>query len=301
VGRAVTLLGAVAMDLAAGEPPAWMHPTVAMGSVVGALERRAPARGPAQLAFGALLVGVPAALGAGLGIFVERLPVLWRVPLSVSLLKAALSLRELLAAGQRMERALEAGDLGAARSAARDLVSRPAAGLDAPALASAAIESLAENLADSYVAPLLFFRAFGLPGALAYRAVNTADAMVGYRGRYELLGKAAARLDDVLSYVPSRVAALALVVAAPIAGLSPRAALRTGFRDHRRTASPNAGWPMAVAAGACGVRLEKPDHYVLGEGRAPEASDIARSRRLVFTAAALTTLALVLTWGRRTR
>jgi adenosylcobinamide-phosphate synthase len=131
--------------------------------------------------------------------------------------------------------------------------------------------------------------------------VNTADAMVGYRGRYELLGKAAARLDDALSYVPSRAAALALIVAAPVVGLSPRAALRTGLRDHRRTASPNAGWPMAVAAGACGVRLEKPGHYTLGQGRQPDASDIARARHLVVVAAALATLAIVLTWGRRPR
>ena len=285
-------LGALALDLIAGEPPTWMHPTVAMGALISALERRAPSAPALQLAYGGVLVGVPVAASVGLAWIIGQLPKWSRLPMTLVLLKTSFSLGELVAAGERVEGDLKRDDLEAARADVRDLVSRPVATLERAHIASAAIESLAENLGDSYVAPLLFFRLAGLGGALAYRAVNTADAMVGYRGRYEFLGKAAARLDDLLNYMPARVSALALVAAAPLAGLRSGEAMRVGLRDHRRTASPNAGWPMAVAAGACGVRLEKMGHYSLGPGCAPSGSDIASARRLVTTAALLVTIAV---------
>jgi len=122
--------------------------------------------------------------------------------------------------------------------------------------------------------------------------------MVGYRGRYEDLGKAAARLDDALNYAPARLTALALVAAAPLAGGSAQAAWRVALAHHRRTASPNAGWPMAAAAGALGLRLAKVGHYSLGDGREPMAGDIRRARRLVATAAALITVGLLASYAR---
>jgi adenosylcobinamide-phosphate synthase len=140
--------------------------------------------------------------------------------------------------------------------------------------ASAAIESIAENLSDSLVAPLFYYVVFGVPGALAYRAINTLDAMIGYHGRYEYLGRAAAKLDDLANLIPARLTAALLFFAAGLAGASPRAALAIGLRDHARTESPNAGWPMAVMGGALGVELEKVGHYVLGrpaEDPSPEA------------------------------
>src|SRR5262249_33430479 len=153
--------------------------------------------------------------------------------------------------------ALRADDLRTARTRLRALVSRDTSTLDRDLVAAAAVESVAENLGDSFVAPLFWYAALGLPGAVAYRYVNTCDAMLGYRGRYECLGKASARPDDMASWLPARLAAFLLVISAPLAGGDATAAWHVLRRDHRRTASPNAGWPMSAMAGALAVRLEK--------------------------------------------
>jgi adenosylcobinamide-phosphate synthase len=204
-------------------------------------------------------------------------------------LKSMLSLRGLAAGALAVGADLRRADLTGARAAlGRDLVSRPTAALDAGQVASATVESVAENLTDAFLAPVLFFLVFGLPGAVAYRVVNTADAMIGYREGILLhFGRVAARLDDVLNLVPARVAALALIVAAPLAGGDGRRALETMRRDHGRTASPNAGWTMAAMAGALGVALEKPGVYRLGDGRPPTADDVARAVRIMALGAAL--------------
>lgn len=206
-----------------------------------------------------------------------------------------LALRGLFAAALEVARLLAVGDpLAARRALAWHLVSRPTADLDAGHVASGAIESVAENLTDAYAAPVLFFLAFGLPGAALYRAVNTADAMLGYReGALEHFGKAAARLDDLLNLVPARLSALAIVAGAPLARGNALAAWRTLRRDRAATASPNAGWTMSAIAGALEVRLEKPGAYRLGEGRMPDAEDIRRSVRLVAVAAAVLTVLLL--------
>jgi adenosylcobinamide-phosphate synthase len=290
---------ALAVDLALGEPPASIHPVVGMGRAIAGLERVAPADPRRARAFGVLLPLVPGTLAALAGVFIGRLrPWPVRALAMAWALKTSFALRGLLGAGRRVERALLAGDLAEARRESLALVGRPTADLSGEETASAAIESLAENLCDSYVAPLLFYRIAGLPGALAYRAANTADAMVGYRGRYEHLGKAAARLDDVLNLIPARVSALALVAAATITRDSPGRAAARALREHARTASPNAGWPMAAAAGALGVRLCKRDHYSFSGERAPTPADIARARRLVAGAAALVTLFVLASFRR---
>jgi adenosylcobinamide-phosphate synthase len=170
-------------------------------------------------------------------------------------------------------------------------------------VASAAIESVAENLADSVAAPFLYYVAFGLPGAVVYRVVNTADAMYGYHGDLEWLGKAAARSDDMLSWLPSRMSALALVGAAtllcgPGAG---RRALTCWREDGPLTESPNAGRPMAAMAGSLGRRLEKPGHYVLGNGFAdPGPADVRTAVELAGIATTLIGLiAIAALLGRR--
>src|SRR5206468_2954454 len=161
--------------------------------------------------------------------------------------------------------------------------------------ASAAVESVAENLTDALVAPVCFYLVFGLAGAAAYRAVNTADAMLGYRdGSLEWFGKLAARLDDVLNFVPARLAALGLVAGAVAAGEDARGALRMLRRDGALTASPNAGRTMAAMAGALGLTLGKRGAYRLGEGRPPTAGDVARAVRVFAWAAGLTLGALLL-------
>ena len=132
--------------------------------------------------------------------------------------------------------------------------------LPQPLLVSATVESVAENTSDSFVAPLFYFLLLGIPGAIAYRVVNTLDAMVGYHGEYEYLGKFASKLDDVLNFIPARLTALLLVVAAFLSKRSASASWRVALSDHSKTESPNAGWPMAAVAGALNVQLETVGH-----------------------------------------
>jgi len=214
--------------------------------------------------------------------------------LAVYLLKSTFAVRGLAAAALRARHRLAHHDAEGARCALASLVSRDTATLTPSLISAAAIESVAENCSDSIVAPLLFYVVGGVPAAVAYRAINTLDAMIGYRGELEWLGKAAARLDDLVNLVPARLTALLLAAAAPLARGSVVRAFVTWARDRARTESPNAGHPMAAMAGALGVVLEKRGAYRLGGGlRAPGADDIARAVRVMAGAAALMT-ALVL-------
>jgi adenosylcobinamide-phosphate synthase len=216
------------------------------------------------------------------------LPVWARWLLTALLLKPAFALRSLITAGVQVLRALQAGDLPAARRlVALHLVSRDTSHLSPGQVASAAVESLAENLTDSFLSPLFYFALGGVPLAWFYRFVNTADAMIGYHTpQYEYLGKFAARLDDVLNWLPARVAAFSIVLSAGLLGLDAGSALRVMRTQHRRTNSPNAGWTMAAISGALGVRLEKIGAYQLNEQCAlPENRSIESACRLVAVAA----------------
>ena len=287
-----TLLIPIGVDLVWGEPPARFHPVVWMGKAIGALERRAPGGAQARLAYGAGMAMACVAIFAGPAWLLERALGRGGLGGAVALglcLKPAFAIGALLRATSRVGETLRRDDLAAARDGLRTLVGRDTSALPSPLLAAAAIESVAENLSDSVVAPLFYWALWGLPGAIAYRAVNTLDAMVGYRTyRYEHLGKAAARLDDLANLLPARLTALLLVVAAPLAGGSAGEAWRVMWRDHCATASPNAGWPMSVTAGALGVQLEKVGHYRLNRaGRRPEPGDVARAISLAQAALAV--------------
>jgi len=238
----------------------------------------------AAAALAGALVAILARSAGGAGVVVEALA-----------LTTMLSLRDLARAAWRVQSALRGGDLEGARLAVgRDLVSRPTAALGAGQVAAATIESVAENLTDSVVAPAAFYLVFGLPGVFVYRAVNTLDAMIGYRqGALEHFGKIAARLDDVLNVIPARLAALAVVAAAGTAGADMSRAWRTMVDHHGRTASPNAGWTMAAMAGALRVRLEKPGHYVLGDGPEPGPGHISTAVRMLIVAAIMSVTVIV--------
>ena len=207
---------------------------------------------------------------------------------SALLLKSAFAVRALGRAARLVRDALAAGSVPDARAALRNLCSRDAGQLDAASLVAATVESVAENTSDSVVAPLCYYALFGLPGAIFYRAVNTLDAMVGYRGRYEYLGKASARLDDLLNLVPARLTAALLLAA----GALTRQRVARGYavwrRDAARTASPNAGRPMAAMAGLLGVQLTKGDEYRLGDAeRALEPRTIDEAWRVAALGALL--------------
>jgi adenosylcobinamide-phosphate synthase len=199
---------------------------------------------------------------------------------------------------------LETDGLPGGRAAVAHIVGRETKSLDEAAICRAAIESLAENFSDGVVAPLFWMVVLGLPGALAYKAVNTADSMIGHRTeRHEAFGWASARFDDLVNLPASRLSALWLMLAAIPLGLSPAGALRTIRNDARYHRSPNAGWPEAAMAGALGIRLSGPRIYDgvpveerwVGEGRSElTAKDIRAALKLYRTACGLQIAVLVL-------
>jgi adenosylcobinamide-phosphate synthase len=301
----LVLLLALAIEVLIGDPRTRWHPVARFGQAMNLALRAAPRSGATvQLAFGAAVVvagvgGVALIAAGGLAAATALHPLLG-VALSAALLKTSFSYRQLEQEAALVASHVAEDRIAAARSALHALVSRDTQTLSPPQAASAAIESVAENLSDSFVAPLLYFALFGVPGALAYRAVNTLDAMIGYHGRYEYLGRTAAKLDDLANLIPARLTALLIVVAAALAGAAPGGAARITRRDHTRTESPNAGWPMAAMAGALGVQLEKLGHYRLGDaGRACGAETIrttigiARWTVALAAGLALTGLALI--------
>jgi len=199
---------------------------------------------------------------------------------------------------------LETQGLSGGRMAVAHIVGRDTKSLDEAAICRAAIESLAENFSDGVVAPLFWMAVAGLPGALAYKAVNTADSMIGHRTeRHEAFGWASARFDDLVNLPASRLSALWLMLAAIPLGLSPAGALRTIRNDAGHHRSPNAGWPEAAMAGALGIRLSGPRIYDgvpveerwVGEGRSElTAKDIRAALKLYRTACGLQIAVLVL-------
>jgi adenosylcobinamide-phosphate synthase len=207
----------------------------------------------------------------------------WAASLALGvLLKPLLAWALLRSEVQAVEAAL-GQSLDAGRERLRWLVSRDVAPLTDTQVRESAIETLAENLNDSVVAPLFWFALLGLPGAALYRFANTADAMWGYPGLYQgknwaWAGKWAARVDDLLSWLPARITAALLLLAVGARGL---ALARQLSAQARQTPSPNSGWPMAAMALALYVRLSKPGVYALhAQGRAPQPVDTARAARL---------------------
>jgi adenosylcobinamide-phosphate synthase len=216
------------------------------------------------------------------------LPVYWLAEACV--LKTTFAYRGLMQAAQQVQAALDAGELEHARQLVSwHLVSRDTTTLTPSQVAAATVESVAENASDGIIAPLVFYALGGLPAALAYRFINTADAMLGYRDpEHEWLGKVPARLDDLVNLVPARLTAGLFLFATWLLSGPTHRALRIWWRDAGQTASPNAGRPMSVMAGALGVELKKVGYYCLGAGQAlPAAQDIpAAIRLLAWTVAA---------------
>jgi adenosylcobinamide-phosphate synthase len=216
---------------------------------------------------------------------------------SAIFLKPVFAYRNLRQNIAEVAQALTLDDLPTARHLAGwHLVSRDTNELTAEEVAGAAIESLAENMTDSLTAPLTAYVVGGLPAAWAYRFVNTADAMWGYRtAEFEQLGKFPARLDDILNWLPARLTAWLLVAAAWLAGENAAQAKRAMLSQHHQTSSPNAGWTMSTMAGALGVTLSKRDAYQLVGGEAKVAgSTIRRALRIADIGVGLTVISLVI-------
>lgn len=266
--------------------PARFHPVAGFGTVASRLEastyRDSRSAGVGHVG---LLVGATVGVAAMSCCASDRV----YVSLTAAATWTALGGSSLSAMGAEFADRALANDITAARDLLPSLCGRDPAALDMDGLVRAALESVAENTSDATVAPLFWGAVAGVPGLLGYRAVNTLDAMVGYRNeRYEHFGWAAARIDDAANLVPARIAGALTVALAPVVGGSPRRSLEVWRRDARRHPSPNAGVVEASAAGALGVALGGPTAYRhgvedrprLGTGPAPTATDLLRAVRL---------------------
>ena len=318
-GPALLLPLALALDAALGDPD-WLwrrvpHPVVLMGRLIDWLDRKLNrgmdrAKRLAGVAALALLIAATGLAAGALQWAFARHPV--GIAVEVVTVSTLLAQRSLYDHVRRVYSAFAQGGLRAARDAVSQVVGRDPDALDASGVCRAAIETTAENFSDGVIAPAFWYLVGGLPGIAIYKAVNTADSMIGHRSeRHRAFGWAAARFDDVLNFLPARLAGLLTVLAAPLVGVSTRAAWRIMLRDAHLHRSPNAGWPEAATAGALGIAIAGPrvyatgpvaDPYVNDEGRKElQPKDIADSLRLFVTACAVlwlisAALALIVLW-----
>jgi adenosylcobinamide-phosphate synthase len=270
------------------------HPVVWIGRLIATLERRwnDPARGDgARRTLGVLamiiVAGIAGAAGYAIQAAAEQLP--FGALMIVLIATVGLAQRSLYVHVRDVLRPLMQDDLRAARAAVSRIVGRDTAQLSPSGVAAAAIESLAESFNDGIVAPAFWLVIGGLPGLFAYKALNTADSLIGHREpRWRMFGWAAARADDVVNLIPARLAGLLIVIAGG-------SGLRVMWRDASRHASPNAGWPEAAMAGALRVQLGGPATYegilherpIFGAGPSPDARDLARSLQIYLVSCAL--------------
>jgi len=279
---ASALVLALAWDRWFGEPRDAWHPVAWFGRALRPIGKRLRALdSSAAFVGGALAWSTCALLLGGLAWLLEahvrRWPIWLAAPLLAIALKPCFAWRMLCDEVSAVDVALDSG-LDAGRERLSRLVSRDVTQLDEATVRESAIESLAENLNDSLIAPLFWFAVFGLPGAVVYRVANTLDAMWGYRGAWEWAGKWSARADDVLSWLPARLTAL-LLLAKP-------SMWRALADEASTTPSPNGGWPMGAMALRLGVRLRKPGVYALNKHAAsPDADDLPRALNAAKSAA----------------
>jgi len=278
----VALALAVAWDRWLGEPRDAWHPVAWFGLALRPFGTRLRGLGAAAAFVGGALAWSTCALllGALAWVFeahAHRWPIWVGAPLLAIALKPCLASRMLCDEVRAVGIALDSG-LDAGRECLSRLVSRDVTQLDAATVRESAIETLAENLNDSLIAPLFWFALFGLPGAVVYRVANTLDAMWAYRGAWEWAGKWSARADDALSWVPARLTAVVL--------LPKPVSWRSLADEAATTPSPNAGWPMGAMALRLGVRLRKPGVYALNQhARSPDAADLTHALNIATRAA----------------
>lgn len=281
------------------------HPVVIIGSLIGFFDARLNRAKRPELdrairgAFVVLfMVSLAAAVGAG--VMWLTLHMTWGWIAELVLLVSLIAGRGLYNAVARVANGLETGGLAGGRDAVKHIVGRDPQSLDAPAVARAAIESLAENFSDAVVAPVFWYVLLGFPGILVYKTVNTLDSMIGHKTpKHRAFGFTAARLDDALNAIPARLSAVFITIGALfVPNAQPRKAFRTAVRDAGKHRSFNAGWPEAAMAGALGLALAGPrqygDHTVqddwMGDGRA-RATDRDIRRALYLYAVACLVMA----------
>ena len=301
----LAVLGGFVLDAVFGDP-AWLpHPVVLMGKCISKLEKALRARFP-KTQQGELLAGAVLAFCLPVGTFLVTSAVCllaakispW-LGLAVQMFWCgqALAAKGLVQESRNVYGELVKPDLPAARKAVSRIVGRDTENLTAEGVTKAAVETVAENASDGVIAPLLYMLLGGAPLALTYKAVNTMDSMVGYKNEtYLYFGRAAAKLDDVANYIPSRLAALLWAAAAALTGNDVKGAWRIWRRDRRNHASPNSAQTESACAGALGVQLAGPAYYfgeyypkpTIGDALRPiEPQDILRADRMMYAASVL--------------
>jgi adenosylcobinamide-phosphate synthase len=263
---------AVMIDIVLGEPPLRLHPTVWMGRLIDVEYRFGRKLGPAmQKAYGVVLaigvIGVFAGASYAFLQLVNRLsiePI--QIIITAILLKSTFSIRMMREYASDLAAAIRRSDYTEARSILRNIVRRDPASLSDTQVISAGVETIAEGIGDGIASPLFYYALFGVPGAFAYRAINTLDSMVGYKDpEFANLGWFSARLDSVANWLPARLASILMLLSGKLLGESASRSWRILLRDRNRTESWNAGWLMSTMAGLLGVKLEKPGFYTLGD------------------------------------
>ena len=306
----LAVLGGFVLDAVFGDP-AWLpHPVVLMGKCISKLEKALRARFP-KTQQGELLAGAVLAFCLPVGTFLVTSAVCllaakispW-LGLAVQMFWCgqALAAKGLVQESRNVYGELVKPDLPAARKAVSRIVGRDTENLTAEGVTKAAVETVAENASDGVIAPLLYMLLGGAPLALTYKAINTMDSMVGYKNEtYLYFGRAAAKLDDVANYIPSRLAALLWAAAAALTGNDAKGAWRIWRRDRRNHASPNSAQTESACAGALGVQLAGPAYYfgeyypkpTIGDALRPiEPQDILRANRMMYVASGF-----ALAWG----
>ena len=301
----LAVLGGFVLDAVFGDP-AWLpHPVVLMGKCISKLEKTLRARFP-KTQQGELLAGAVLAFCLPVGTFLLTSAVCllaakispW-LGLAVQMFWCgqALAAKGLVQESRNVYNELVKPDLPAARKAVARIVGRDTENLTAEGVTKAAVETVAENASDGVIAPLLYMLLGGAPLALTYKAINTMDSMVGYKNEtYLYFGRAAAKLDDVANYIPSRLAALLWAAAAALTGNDAKGAWRIWRRDRRNHASPNSAQTESACAGALGVQLAGPAYYfgeyypkpTIGDALRPiEPQDILRADRMMYAASIL--------------
>lgn len=300
---ALPLLCGFALDALIGDPHFLPHPIRAVGRLILGLEKLARQGGNLRtngilLALCVILIAV---LTAGAVLTFGYLINFWVWFALESILSCYLiAARCLCSESTKVRRELEKGDIEGARSAVSMIVGRDTAVLDEKGIARAAVETVAENTSDGVTAPIMYIGLFGAVGGFFYKAVNTMDSMIGYTNeRYRDLGRFAAKLDDALNFIPSRLTALIMIFSAFLLGYDWRGAYRIWRRDRRKHASPNSAQTESVCAGALGLRLAG-DAYYFGElhkkeyigdpVREIEPADIKRANKMMYLTSILTAL-----------
>ena len=291
------LLGALAaglgIDWLFGDPPNKYHPVAWFGQLIGFFLPRL--KGGSEKAKGALFVisiVIIVALAAHFLVFASGYLVglIALVMVSAIILKLTIAIKGMEGHSRAIMNSLEACDLKGTRHNLSMIVRRETDDLDEQHILSATIECISESTVDGITGPIFYYSLLGPAGAFAYRAINTLDSMVGYPDDYfKDIGWMSARLDTAANYIPARVTAFLMVIAAKILGADWENSLNILQRDHDKTSSPNAGYPMATMAGALRIRLEKIGHYTLGDNQEPvtlekckEAISIMKLTTLLF-------------------